>query len=192
MTKNEALYYYRRSQSAYEKAEAEYKRANDRANYYRDVRAGVQNEISAASSRKKNLEKRLEEVIQILGFFGGTVTQNIDAANRQSAGTDEAYRAAIRCSEVAANSIHAAFKLGGVTEEACASSAYSSCEAEKRRLERDIETLRVELNRLENRVAELSSSISGFADAAEGFSREMNRSRALAESYAQQYRRAAN
>ena len=192
MKKAEALYYYKRYSTEYENAKANRNRANEFANVSRAEYNSVSNELHSTSSRRKNLEKRLEEVKQILSLFAGLVSDCIGTANKELSAVDETYRSTILCSGTAAADIKSAFLVQSVSGDANSSNAYNSCVAEKTRLENGIEALRVQINALSNRMEQINSDISRYSSIAGISQQEMNRFGGLANFYAQQYRMAGD
>lgn len=134
----------------------------------------AQNNLSESSSKKKNLEQRLEDVKEIISTLDGTVDQSISMANRSGARAGEMYCAAIHCSAISSANIQTAYHLQSVQQDLHSGSAYQECLREKQRLESSIAELSAMISQLKSRISELTSSITYLQNRANDLAVDMN------------------
>ena len=130
---------------------------------------------SELSSRKKNLEARLEDVKQILSLLDGSVTSHISDANRSAVSAGEKYVEAIICSTITSSSIQEAYKTHSVQSESNSCDTYDRCKAEKRRLEEAIIQIQEKIREVDAKIAALESGLRSAANSYADISRTVNR-----------------
>lgn len=111
------------------------------------------------SSRKKNLEARLEDVKQILSLLDGSVTSHISDANKSAVSASEKYTGAIICSTITSSSIQDAYKTLSVQSESNSCDTYDGCKAEKKRLEEAIIQIQQKIREVDAKIATLESGL---------------------------------
>lgn len=127
------------------------------------------------SSRKKNLEARLEDVKQILLLLDGSVTSHISDANKSAISASEKYTGAIICSTVTSSSIQEAYKTLSVQSESNSCDTYDRCKAEKKRLEEAIIQIQQKIREIDTKIAALESGLRSAANSYSEISRTVNR-----------------
>lgn len=164
---SEAAEMYSYYKHKYEDA-ANQKRASERleSSYVSQKNSAV-SQLSAASSQRVNLEKRLEGVEKIIkmlegsgGWFTSSVPEAIDKAKSKLKQADSSYRSSIRViGGTTAASIETAFAIKSVEEDPNSANALSEFKKERTRIEQAITELQSQINNLSSLISSLTSSI---------------------------------
>lgn len=157
-----AYYKYKYSNAA----EQKYASERQEEAYYEQKNAAA-SQLSDATSRKLNFEKRLEgigNIIKMMEGGGGLFSTDVPGAISKTASklqdADRSYKSCIRDTTTAAASLEAAFETKTVEGDANSSSALQQFRAEKTRLEQALEEIRSQIASLSSTISSLNSMIS--------------------------------
>lgn len=125
----------------------------------RAQRKSAQSDLSEYKSNKKNLEKRLEDVKNLISKLDGTVSENIVKSNSSGKKAEEVYVKCIKCSQISSGSLVSTFGLKGVLEDSNSEGTYTAFVNEKKRLEQAIAELERLIRQAEALIASLGQSI---------------------------------
>ena len=141
----EYRYYKKKYNSAYNSLNASERNEQNCIN----IRNSAQKKVDAAKTQKKNDEKRLKEIKDILkilegsgGWFSSDIPGAIEKNNNAVDAADESYRKCIRCDGITAADIGKIFRVDTVEQNAGSAQALSAFRAEVRRLEQSIDSLK--------------------------------------------------
>ena len=131
----------------------------------------VLKDIEAENSEKKNAEKRLRELYEIIkllnedgGWFSSSVPEAIEESNQVLNKADKNYSNCIKCIGVTAASIAGIFKVKKVEEDSSTSQALEVLRNEAQRLEQRIEDAKSKIIRLTAEVEEYRQKINRYSD----------------------------
>ena len=127
---------------------------------YQQSYAKKNNQVNQDKSEKSSLEKRLQQVIEIISLLGGSVPSNIIGVNSAANTAGKTFSDVIRCSGIASCSLGTAFYTKSVDEDFHTSNALTDCRTEKDRIETRIEQLAASIRNLEEELRTLSGNIS--------------------------------
>lgn len=160
---DEAADEYYASKSRYENAASERYQSERQEENYRSERSSVRSAIGSCRSDKINFEKRLEDLIRIIGCLEGSgfidVPGSIGHSNKSSEDAGESLRQSIQCSDITTPDFAGVFRCKSVEEETHSSSALDEFKKERERLKQAIEDLKAQINQLQAEFDNLSSQI---------------------------------
>jgi chromosome segregation ATPase len=173
MTREEAAYYYKKSEQAYFDAKIGRNNAENALASYNSQKKSTESSLSSSKSEKKNLEARLEDIRIIISLLENSVSLQISKANHAAEMAGEKYVLAIKCSEITNASIQDAYRTKSVEEDINSANTYQSCLNEKTRLETAIENLRIQIQNLNNKIDLLNTNIRSAANTYSNYDNEM-------------------
>lgn len=91
MTREEAAYYYKKSEQAYFDAKIGRNNAENALASYNSQKKSTESSLSSSKSEKKNLEARLEDIRIIISLLENSVSLQISKANHAAEMAGEKY-----------------------------------------------------------------------------------------------------
>ena len=169
MTKAEAIAKYEEAKRDRNRMRA---KAED-ANSERKRKNAAKNE---KYSEKKDLDKRLSGLNNVIRFFEQTLADQISTTNNKARAAAGSYCAAIHCdnNEIPNASLSDTFHTDTVSGNENTKRAYTSCVAERNRVRNVINELDREITRLENAIDDLNESIRYYNNKANDYQYTMN------------------
>jgi chromosome segregation ATPase len=167
---------YDQAKRKYDIASATLSNAKKSINTYTSERNTATARSMQFNSEKSNLEKRLSDVVGIIGLLGNSVEMQISSTNTVAQKANYCYSTAIKCTGIPAVSIFDSFHTKGVEEEVNSNSAMQGCLTEKTRIENEIARLTHEINNLEATIKGLTQNLNNFSNVTTQYTDLVNRS----------------
>lgn len=171
--REEYYYYKRKYNSAYNSLRSSERTEENCIS----IRSSAQKKAEAAKNEKKNAEKRLKELREILklmegGGWGNNAPRAIEENNKVVKNADEGYKKCIRSTDISAASINDAFQTEAVDQNPGSAQA--------------LKAFKDEINRLEQSIKELQTKISNETARAEEMRKQINQCNREQSSYRSQ------
>ena len=159
-----------------EEANANINREQRRIELSRSNIRKTQANIDDENSKKKNLEKRLKQVIKIIRYLESDVDASFSSISNKASSSQKGFNR-IKTVGIKRGSIEKKFKSKSVVTDKNTGNALQHLKNERGKIEQDIERINAAINKLNDTVSSLQRNIRTYESSILGLRRDIRRYR---------------
>ena len=167
----------KRAKEDYEDAQRKKRMEERKQDSYQTNLRNSLDSIHSNNSKKRNLEKRLEQIKKIINTMDKLDRDYFDKLNRSASNADATYGTTVVCKGINRGNIKKSFFTKSMNEDAGTNSAYLACLAEKSQIEATIDEIDRQIRSLNSKIDVLQSNIRNCQNAISAAETQMRKSK---------------